>query len=622
MIKELSDLGKKLREEQSTKKLVHDAIKDEPVSIDLIIRNDGSFESFLVIPKKMTSAEAITAKKGKVRLLLDKAEEVLCFKSQENIDELKEKPDSKKKIKQFNDGVESKHKLFITKLEGYKELAILQPVFKFYFDNKSQGIQKALTAFPIQVDKKQRRGNIAFRLVNQDERLHENSLVLQAIIERFEEDQSRLIDGSGKICSLCGLSEFPIIDKPHGTINRVPGGLSAGNVLVSYNEHAFESYGLIGNENSSICTNCARTYVEGLKWLLNNGRELPIIDKKGKEKVHFRFTNRKKIGPDTAMVYWTRENQKLDEIELLESPDAEQVGLLIDSIASGKESSVKAIKNDQFYACTLSGAAARIAIRDWIELSLADYRKNIGLWFMDISIESYGKLYYAPIYWLAQAGHNEKVKTDIMSSRIAAYLWNAGLKGGKPPIWILSAVLKRLRYMPSSEEGNTNKKDPMTRERAALIRLILNRNKKGGVRMKEQLDTENLSPAYICGQIFAVLVDIQRAALGRDINAGIRERFFSFASTTPAPAFGRLMKLSQNHLTKLKGEKPGISFVLDRELQELHAKIPGNEYPAVLTLEEQGQFALGYYHKKEETWQRIQASKELKEALENEEEKK
>ena len=140
--------------------------------------------------------------------------------------------------------------------------------------------------------------------------------------------------------------------------------------------------------------------------------------------------------------------------------------------------------------------------------------------------------------------------------------------------------------------------------------------------MNESLDVENLSRAYVCGQIFAVLVDIQRAAQGKNVNAGVRERFFSFASTTPASAFGRLMKLSQNHLTKIRSERPGVFIALDRQLQELNAKIIGNSYPPTLSLEEQGQFALGYYHKKQETWKKIQENKALKEALGTEEEEK
>ncbi len=115
--------------------------------------------------------------------------------------------------------------------------------------------------------------------------------------------------------------------------------------------------------------------------------------------------------------------------------------------------------------------------------------------------------------------------------------------------------------------------------------------------IKEKIDLENRSIAYLCGRVFALMEGIQRAALGKDINAGIRERFFSAASLTPATTFGRLSKMSQQHLTKLKGEKPGLAVVLDRELQALIAQV--DQFPGILSLEEQGQFAIGYYHQKE-----------------------
>jgi len=132
--------------------------------------------------------------------------------------------------------------------------------------------------------------------------------------------------------------------------------------------------------------------------------------------------------------------------------------------------------------------------------------------------------------------------------------------------------------------------------------------------LSEKLDDNNYSPPYVCGRIFSVLESIQRAALGKDINAGIRERFFSFASTNPSSAFGRLMRLSQNHLTKLKTEKAGLAVVLDRELQELFSKI--KEFPVIFSLEEQGQFAIGYYHQKQDTWQKAKNSAEMKSATE------
>jgi len=101
-----------------------------------------------------------------------------------------------------------------------------------------------------------------------------------------------------------------VVDEPHGMIKKVPEGQSSGSALVSYNKNAFESYELKGNNNSAICTNCAKTYVEGLNWLLSAGPR--VLSKKGKE--YTAYTNRKNFGPDTAMVFWARENAQVNEV--------------------------------------------------------------------------------------------------------------------------------------------------------------------------------------------------------------------------------------------------------------------------------------------------------------------
>jgi CRISPR-associated protein Csd1 len=265
----------------------------------------------------------------------------------------------------------------------------------------------------------------------------------------------------------------------------------------------------------------------------------------------------------------------------------------------------------------LSGAAARISVRDWIEVSLDDFRQNLAKWFQDISIRAYGDIKYIPIYALAKSGHNINSKNDPTNSRIAVHLWNAALRNSNPPLWILTAVLKRIKFIETTEDGKT--RESITPDRAALIRLILNRNNKnGGYMIKEQNDSNDRLPAIVCGKIFAVMESIQRAALGKDLNAGIRDRFFSFASTSPAPAFGRLMKLSQNHISKLRHDKPGLAIILDRQLQELCSLL--NEFPSIFSLEEQGQFALGYYHQRQQDFDNAKGNKELQVIIENSEE--
>lgn len=50
-----------------------------------------------------------------------------------------------------------------------------------------------------------------------------------------------------------------------------------------------------------------------------------------------------------------------------------------DSLRTGTE------VDNYFYCCTLSSAAARIAVRDWLAISVSQYQNNLKLWFEDIA---------------------------------------------------------------------------------------------------------------------------------------------------------------------------------------------------------------------------------------------
>ena len=594
MIKELAEFGKSIR-------TGHDALKDEPIDIDLVINDDGSFRSFSPIERILRPAEAITAKKGKARLLLDKAEEVLCYVSPKEIKN--SKGDEKKAL----DSVKRKHELYLKKLNEYAELEILKPVIRFYYENRINGVEVARQRFPLDVTEKEIEGNIAFR--NNHIRIHEDKEVYSAIIESFEKNKAELLKAGRKICSICGKSEFPVLDQPHGLIKRVPDGQTAGCALVSYNENAFESYELKGNDNSSICTNCAKNYVEGLNYLLSNGFEKGVSN----------YTNRKNFGPDTAMVFWTRDNETLEEMNWFDKPDTISVTNLIESVTNARHTVFSSINTSQFYSLTLSGAAARITIRDWIEISLDEYKVNIAQWFKDIRIKHYNvdtkelNLIYPAIGQLTWACSRKEAKDDTTISRVAKHLWNCALKNQAPPLWILFVVLKRIAHNETTSEGKSI--NTFTTARASLIRFILNRNNIGGIKMKEELDIENSAPAYLCGRLFSLIEGIQRAALGKDVNAGVRERFFSAASTSPSSAFGRLMRLMQNHLTKIRQDKPGLAIVLDIETTELCGKI--KDFPMTLSLEQQGQFALGYYHQKHDNFNRAKQNKDFETLTDN-----
>ena len=120
-----------------------------------------------------------------------------------------------------------------------------------------------------------------------------------------------------------------------------------------------------------------------------------------------------------------------------------------------------------------------------------------------------------------------------------------------------------------------------------------------------QLDPDNLDPAYRCGRLLSVLESVQYQALG--ITA-VTDRFYGTASSAPASVFGRLLRGAQPHLTKLQRDKPGAYHALQRRLEEVMAGLRG--FPKTLDMEDQGLFALGFYHQRAHDRARAPARRE------------
>jgi len=97
-------------------------------------------------------------------------------------------------------------------------------------------------------------------------------------------------------------------------------------------------------------------------------------------------------------------------------------------------------------------------------------------------------------------------------------------------------------------------------------------------------------PAYVLGRLFAWLEKAQREAIG-DVNASIKDRYFTSACATPASVFPILLRLSHHHTAKAE-----YGNILDRRIQEMLDLLPAGPFPARLTLDDQGLFILGYYH--------------------------
>jgi CRISPR-associated protein Csd1 len=189
---------------------------------------------------------------------------------------------------------------------------------------------------------------------------------------------------------------------------------------------------------------------------------------------------------------------------------------------------------------------------------------------------------------------------ERVAPAVPAQLLHAALKGDAIPESLLAACLGRLRA------DGSNGFQPA---RVALIKLTLLRR---NTPVTAALNAGERNPAYVCGRLMCVFEQIQYAALG-DVNATVTEKFFGSFSAAPAVVIGRLYANAQNHLRRLRGEKPDSYLALDTLLTEVSGLLKREEDGRTqltlprhqLCLIEQGLFALGYYHQKEKRFEEI-----------------
>ena len=382
-------------------------------------------------------------------------------------------------------------------------------------------------------------------------------------------------------------------------LSGIPGGLPTGVSIVSYDKAAFESYGLEGTANAAIGYEAADGYARALTALIGNKL-------RGNPRTSLRVGS-------TLFLFWTREPEDFDAVMALDNPVPALVASLLTSAAEGKESHGLQGAND-FYVLALSGNSARAIIRDYLEAPLPRVQANLARWFRDLTIAAATKegggqpTNLFPLWQLVAA---TALETDQAAPDVPARLVHAALKGDPVPESVLAACLGRLRA-----EGS----DGFRPARMALIKLTLLRLRRNSP-VTETLNPDERDPAYVCGRLMCVFEQIQYAALG-DVNATVTDKFFCTLSAAPAVVIGRLYSNSQNHLRKLRGEKPGSYVALDKLLTEVSGLLKreaGGQTQLTLprhqlSLAEQGLFALGYYHQKSKRFEEIAARKLAKAA--------
>ncbi len=417
-------------------------------------------------------------------------------------------------------------------------------------------------------------------------------------------------DGPTGVCQVTG-TVGPIPTSHATKLQGVPGGMSVGVSLISFDKAAFGHYGLDGAENAGLGYAAMDGYLRALDALLKNA--LPSVRAKGGKS--------KLVVGGTAFLYWTKEPVESDFMSLLDDPADDPMRQLVDSVHMGRNVA-NTIDATPFYLLALSGNSARAIVRGYLETTLHDAKANVAKWFADLRIADTGKdfagtpndkfsLKTLAAATIPRTGTPPRPDWVKLPDHVAELLLRAALTGGSIPDSVLIACLQRLRA-----EGSKGFRS----NRMALIKLILTRKERSMAEQPDteraQLDPDERDPAYVFGRLLAVFDQIQYAALG-SVNSNVVDKFYGTMSAAPGMIFGRLFANAQNHLKKLRTDgrdkKKKQAVMLDRYLTELRTLLTAAPPKLQHSVQEQARFALGFYHEKAKRLERIAKAKAKRE---------
>jgi CRISPR-associated protein Csd1 len=421
-------------------------------------------------------------------------------------------------------------------------------------------------------------------------------------------------EGRKAICLITG--ELAPVEKIHPKIKGVWGGQSSGASIVSFNCDAFTSYGYEKGDNAPVSEAAAFAYTTVLNKFLEKGsdnREQLAVNtlmqpkNEGEGAAPRPKKNHFQMG-DTSTVFWAdatdanaailaemvAEQMLAGNDTIDEAAEAKhEIKPILDGIRRGESLDRLAptlAKGVKFYVLGLAAPSlARISIRFWYESSFGALTQNYQRFLDDMYIETpfkNDKPVSLSLYLLELAVLR---KYENIPPRLGGDWMRAILTGADFPLTLLSLALTRIRAAKKKEQADMG---ALTR-RVQLIKSVLVRNKLWEAPVA--LDESNLDVAYNLGRLFAVLEKLQRAALGENINASIRDKFYGSASASPRNVFPILMRLNMHHQSKaLKGEKRGLAGFFIQEIAKITNNLP-TDFPSTLNLHQQGKFTLGYY---------------------------
>ena len=416
---------------------------------------------------------------------------------------------------------------------------------------------------------------MSFRLQGDMDLVCQRPAVVHAALNTTTDD-----DAPQAMCLVTG--EQAPVERLHASIKGVWGAQTSGANIVSFNARAFESYGKTERqgENAPVSRAAAFAYTTALNHLLR--KDSP---------------QRMQVG-DASTVFWAERQAPYETIFgdiFQDNPDAstDKVEALLNAVHSGHWGPMD--KDLRYHVLGLAPNAARISIRFYHCVTLQALGQRIAQHFDDLAlVRGPNDARYPSLFRLLTAVALQN-KADNIPPNLGGAVVDAILAGPNvpyPSLWLNAAV------------GRCRAEQTVNYLRAAAIKACLNRQQRHAAlsspslapekEFLPMLDLSNTNPAYRLGRLFAVLEKIQEEA-SPGLNATIRDRYYGAASSTPVAVFTTLLRLKNAHLKKLPG---GRVASFEKLMGEVLG--PVTDFPKHLPLPDQGRFALGYYHQRQD----------------------
>lgn len=381
-----------------------------------------------------------------------------------------------------------------------------------------------------------------------------------------------------QVCLISGKNET-IVETTTATM--IPGSQATAKLVAFQVKSGYDSYGKEKGRNAPIGETSEFAYTTALNHMLSS-------DSRNK------FT----IGSRTYLFWASSNNEACNQAEDCifnmfgfnqneDDPNKqiEQVHKVFKAIYSG---TLTTSLDDKFYILGLAPNSARIAVVYWAEIQLKKFAGLISRHFDDMEIvdrrpEKFPYMGLKSILGAVTLGGKSNDATPNLPDAVVKSIF----QGLPYPYTLFAGCIRRIRAEQSIKITRT-----------AIIKAYLNRLDNKEQKIKVMLDKENKNQGYLCGRLFAVLEKIQEEANNQH---SIRERYMNSASATPAIVFPTILNLSSHHSEKLS---EGRNVWFEKLKQEIVDKISSNGFPAHLDLQDQGRFFVGYYHQRQDFFEK------------------